>query len=148
MKTDDKNYGIASFDVEPGQLLEISSKTNWNMGIVAYDENGDFVDSWHHDTSNKDLFNFIPDKWFDLKTSRVIGLRIIIPEAARKFSISHMSLFNVDGSLNQNSGLIVRRGPYKVKTGMTADQVEKTVDSRLDERLGEIENLVDEILGE
>ena len=40
------------------------------------------------------------------------------------------------------------RGPYKVKTGMTADQIEKTVDSRLDERIGEIENLVDEILGE
>ena len=148
MKTDDKNYGIASFDVEPGQMLEISSKTNWNMGIIAYNENGDFVDSWHHDTSNKDLFNFIPDKWFDSKTSRVMGLRIIVPETARKFSISHMTLFKADGSLNQNCGLVVIRGPYKVKTGMTADQVEKTVDSRLDERLGEIENLVDEILGE
>lgn len=100
LKTNNKSYGIASFDVEPGQMLEISSKTDWNMGIIAYDENGRFVDSWHHDTLNKDLFNFIPDKWYDPKTSWVTGLRIIIPETARKFSISHMTLFNADGSLN------------------------------------------------
>lgn len=69
LKTNDKSYGIASFDVEPGQMLEISSKTDWNMGIIAYDENSRFVDSWHHDMLNKDLFNFIPDKWYDPKTS-------------------------------------------------------------------------------
>ena len=148
LKTDDKNYGIASFDVEPGQMLEISSKTNWNMGIIAYDENGNFIDSWHHDTSNKDLLNFIPDKWFDPNTNQVIGLKIIVPETARKFSISHMTVFKTDGSLNQNGELVVKRGPYKVKTGMTTDQVEKTIDSKLDERLGKIENIVDEILGE
>lgn len=148
LKTNDKSYGIASFDVEPGQMLEISSKTDWNMGIIAYDENSRFVDSWHHDTLNKDLFNFIPDKWYDPKTSWVTGLRIIVPETARKFSISHMTLFNADGSLNQNGGLAIRRGPYRVKTGITTDQVEKTVDSKLDERLGEIENIVDGILGE
>ena len=31
---------------------------------------------------------------------------------------------------------------------MTVDQVETIVDSKLDDRLGEIENIVDEILGE
>ena len=59
-----------------------------------------------------------------------------------------MTVFKTDGSLNQNGELVVKRGPYKVKTGMTTDQVEKTIDSKLDERLGKIENIVDEILGE
>lgn len=86
----DKEYGIASFDVEDGQMLEISSKTNWEMGIVAYDENGNFIDSWHHDRTGKYLFNYIPDKLFDPKTNGVIGLKIIVPPTARKFSISHM----------------------------------------------------------
>ena len=59
-----------------------------------------------------------------------------------------MTVFKSNGSLNQNGELVVKRGLYKVKTGMTTDQVEKTVDSKLDERLGKIENIVDEILGE
>ena len=144
----DVEYGIASFDVENGQMLEISSKTNWEMGIVAYDENGNFIDSWHHDKMNKNLFNYIPDRLFDPKTNGVVGLRIIVPLAVKKFSISHLSLFKADGSLNQKSGLVVRRGAYRTKTGVTIDQIEKTVDSKLDARLGEIENVVDEILGE
>lgn len=143
-----KSYGIASFEVEFGQLLEISSCTNWLAGIIAWDENGEFIDSWHHDTANKDKFNYIPDEFFDSKTNRVIGLKIIVPKNAKTFSISHLQLFKQDGSLNPNGGLAVEHGLYKVETGLSESKIIQLIDEKVDERFGSIDSMLDSILGE
>ena len=146
--TPEKNWGVASFSVESGQMVQLTSYTNWLAGIVAFDENGDFIDSWHHDTNNKDRFNFIEDQHFDSKSNQVIGLKIIVPENAKTLSISHMAVFKPNGDLNKNSGLVVKRGSYQVTTGLSEDKVIQVVDAKINERLGSIDSTLDSILGE